>query len=119
MGADGLEGLVALAVDGLTRTTAKNSWSSQCARVPALGSSEGTRFVTVRVGWMGTLQPYASRPGARPLSDLADEAYALGGGHGIALRSGEIVAVVRLLRGTASETRALARRVADRLRQQP
>ena len=72
------------------------------------------RSVTVSVGWMGTVHEYASRPGAEPIDDLADEAYGLADGE-IALREGELVAVVRWSGATAAESVALARVVADQL----
>ena len=113
--ADGLDGVVALAVAGLERTTSGDGWSRACARVPASNASEEPSIVTVQVGWRGTLDEYASLPGMRPLVALGDEAYVLDCGRGIALRSGEIVAVVGHSRGTPSDTEALARRVAEQL----
>jgi hypothetical protein len=64
---------------------------------------------------MGTLHEYESIPGRTPIANLADEAYAFDAGHRIALRSGELVAVVSSSGGSPSDTEALARQVADQL----
>ena len=117
MSADRLEAVVALAIDGLAHTTAADGWSRACAQVNAPDSLKGPHIVTVKIGWMGTLHEYASMPGANPIVGLADEAYAFDGGDQIALRSGELVAVVSASCGTPSDTQGLARQVVDQLRE--
>jgi hypothetical protein len=113
--ADGLDRVVALAIDGLESTTSEDGWSRACARVRAPDASEEPSIVSVEIGWMGTLHEYSSIPGAQPIVGLADEAYELDDGRRIALRSGEIVAVVGYSGGTPSDTEALARQVAEQL----
>jgi hypothetical protein len=53
-------------------------------------------------------------PGANPIAGLADEAYALDDGNRIALRSGELVAVIDYA-GATTLTEAFARLVAEQL----
>lgn len=113
--ADGLDRVVALAIDGLENTTSEDGWSRACARVRAPDASEEPSIVSVEIGWMGTLHEYASLPGANPILGLADQAYEFDHGRRIALRSGEIVAVVGYSGGTPSDTEALARQVAEQL----
>jgi hypothetical protein len=113
--ADRLDRVVALAIDGLEDTTSEDGWSRACARVRAPDGSVEPYTVTVKIGWMGTLHEYSSVPGAQPIVGLADEAYELDDGRRIALRSGEIVAVVGYAGGTPSDTEALARQVAEQL----
>jgi hypothetical protein len=113
--ADGLDRVVALAIDGLESTTSEDGWSRACARVPAPDASEEPYIVSVEIGWMGTLHEYASLPGANPIVGLADEAYAFDAGRQIALRSGELVAVVSYVGATASGIEEWARQVAEQL----
>lgn len=115
--ADRLETVAARAIDGLAETTSADGWSRACAQMEACDNSKGLHTVTVKVGWMGTLHDYASLHGASPIAGLADEAYEFDAGHRIALRSGELVAVVTSSCGIPSDTEALARHVADQLRE--
>ena len=109
-----LDGVVARAVSGLQDTTAADGWSRACAWLRASGGSGEPDLLTVQIGWQGSLHEYSALPGASPIAGLADEAYALDDGDRIALRSGELVAVVRYS-GLTALTEALARQVAQRL----
>lgn len=82
----------ASAIDGLAKTTAADPWSRAAVGV-AIGGSASSR-VTIEVAWQGTLVSYGSLDGAEPVPDLADEAYRFDRGRQIALRSGEVVAVI-------------------------
>ena len=112
--ADDLRGVATLAIDGLDATTAADGWSWACAWVHAPDGSGTHQLVTLKVGWQGTLVGYARTPGAVPIPGLADEAFALDNGARIALRSGELVAVVTS-DATAPVVEALARVVAAQL----
>jgi flavin-binding protein dodecin len=114
--ADSLHTVAARAIDGLAHTTSADGWSRACAQVQVRDNSKGMYTVTVKVGWMGTLHDNSSTHDASPIMSLADEAYGFDDRHQIALRSGELVAVVSFSCGTASETEALARHVDDQLR---
>lgn len=114
--ADRFDKVVALAIDGLAHTTAADVWSSACAQVEAPDTSVALHTVTVKIGWMGTLHEYASIPGASAIVSLADEAYVFDAGHQVALRSGELVAVVSCSGGIPSDLEALARQVGHQLR---
>jgi hypothetical protein len=109
-----LDGVVALAVSGLNDTTAVDSWSRACAWPTASGGSGERNLLTIQIGWQGSLHEYSGMPGANPIAGLADEAYALDDGSRIALRSGELVAVVRYS-GVTALTEAFARQVAEQL----
>ena len=76
-------------------------------RRPAARGSR--RLLTIQVGWRGSLHEYAAAPGAKPIAGLADEAYAFDAGDRIALRSGELVAIVSYAGASALATEALAR----------
>jgi hypothetical protein len=115
--ADRLDRVVALAIDGLENTTSKDGWSRACAQVRGSHASEEPYLVTVRIGWMGTLREFASISSANPIVGVADEAYSFGAGRQIALRSGELVAVVSYAGPTPSGTEAWARQVAEQLRE--
>ena len=72
--------------------------------------------VTLEISWAGTLHDYRSIPGAIRIVGLADDAVAFDAGRQIALRSGELVAVVtdsRSAGGSPNFTEASAREVAD------
>jgi hypothetical protein len=110
--------VISRAIDGLAATTAEDEWSSVCAQVWAAEARHAPYKVTVAIAWYGTLDEYASLPGATPLDDLADEAYVLDAGRQLALRSGELVAVVTTSRAagsSAATAEALGRRVAELL----
>ena len=114
IGAADLGGVVARAVSGLNDTTAADGWSRACAWLRASGGSGEPDLLTVQIGWQGSLHEYSALPGANQIAGLADEAYALDDGDRIALRSGELVAVVRYS-GVTALTEAFARQVAQRL----
>ena len=109
-----IDGIVAHAVSGLDDATDAAGWSHACAWLTAPDGSGEPSLLTIQIGWQGSLYEYSAIPGATPIAGLADEAYALDAGDRIALRSGELVAVVSYSGGTAL-AEALARRVAARL----
>jgi hypothetical protein len=107
--------MVARAVTGLNDTTAQDVWSRGCAWVMAPDASGRSSLLTIQIGWQGSLHEYSAIPAANPIMGLADEAYALDGGHRIALRSGEVVAVVSYTGASALVAVGLARQVAEQL----
>lgn len=116
IGADQIASLVALAIDGLADTTSDDGWSRASALVRASDELEAPHVVTIEIGWEGTLIGFAAIPGTEPIVGLADEAYALDGGRRIALRAGELVALVSSTGetpGTETLARLVAAQVAD------
>ena len=110
-----LDGLVARAISGLEDTTAADRWSRECAWLTTSNGSPKPDLVTIEIGWHGSLHEYSAIPGASPIDDLADEAYALDNGARIALRSGEVVAVVSYAGASALTVEDVARQVAEQL----
>ena len=110
--AEDLDVVVARALRGLENTTSKDGWSRACAWLTA-SRGEPSLF-TIQIGWQGSLREYAAISGANPVAGLADEAYALDTGRRIALRSGELVALLSY-HGAPGLTEALARTVAVQL----
>jgi hypothetical protein len=77
--------------------------------------------VNLKVLAQGTLVTFATMKGASPVTGLGDEAYAFDDGRQIAIRFGELVAVVAGARGIdgkgvpATAVEALARLIAVRI----
>ena len=105
--ADQLDTLVALAIDGMDDTTSDDGWSRTSALVLASDDAELPHVVTIELGWEGTLMEFETAPGADPIPDLADEAYALDAGRRIALRSGEAGRRRRLRRRNCGRRRGV------------
>jgi hypothetical protein len=110
-----LDAVVGRAISGVDDTTAVDGWSRACAWLRPSDRMAEPRLVEVQVGWRGTLHEYRTIAGAQPVAGLADEAYSLEGGERIALRSGELVAVVRYA-GDPAVTATIAHRLAHQLR---
>ena len=113
------DSIVVRAIAGLARMTAADGWSEACAEVRSADGREVPTIVTVEIGWQGTLHEFAALPGATRVLGLGDEAYLLDAGRRIALRSGELVAVVAASDTTAGSPVSLenfGRRVAALMR---
>ena len=111
-----LEAVVALAVEGLADTTGGDGWSRACARLQPVDNSQAPYTVTLEISWAGSLHDYRSIAGATRMVGLADDAVAFDAGRRVALRSGELVAVVadsRSAGGAPIFTEASAREVAE------
>lgn len=117
-----IEAVVGMAVDAGQDVTAETGWSSACAWVQTVAAGTAPYNVNVKVLAHGTLAAFKTISGAHPVAGLADEAYAFDDGRQVALRFGELVAVVAGARGIdgngvpASAVEALARLMADRIR---
>ena len=80
------------ALDGLMDTTAAEPWSE--ASIDLTSGAAGPDRLTIAVAWQGTLIGYEALAGAERVTGLADEAYRFDRGHQLAMRSGEVVAVI-------------------------
>jgi hypothetical protein len=116
-----IETAVGMAFEPGQDVTAETGWSSACAWVQQVPAGQSPYNVNVKVLATGTLVTFAKMAGARPVAGLGDEAYAFDDGRQIAIRFGQLVAVVAGARGIdgkgvpATAVEALARLVAGRI----
>jgi hypothetical protein len=116
-----VEAAIGMAVKPGQDVTAQTGWSSACAWVQEAVTGEPTYAVNLKVLAQGTLATFATMNGASPVTGLGDEAYAFDEGRQIAIRFGELVAVVAGARGIdgkgvpATAVEALARLIAARI----